>query len=67
MFQEKNLKAKGILAYHRRGREIARIVNEEHADLLIMGGHGHRGIKDLIYGETVNYVRHHVHIPVLIV
>jgi len=67
MFEEKNLKAKGILAYHRRGREIVRIVNEEHADLLIMGGHGHRGIKDLIYGETVNYVRHHVHIPVLIV
>lgn len=67
MFQEKKLKARGILAYQRRGKEIARIVNEEKADLLIMGGHGHRGIKDLIYGETVNYVRHHVHIPVLIV
>ncbi|MCL6525202.1 MAG: Nramp family divalent metal transporter [Thermoflavifilum sp.] len=67
LFEQNHRKAKGVLAFQRRGKEIVRIVQEEKADLLIMGGHGHRGIKDLIYGETVNYVRHHVHIPVLIV
>jgi manganese transport protein len=35
--------------------------------MLIMGAHHHRGIKDLIYGETVNQVRHKLNIPVLIV
>jgi len=37
------------------------------SDLLFMGAHGHRGLKDLILGQTVDYVRHAVKIPVLIV
>ncbi|MCK6695817.1 MAG: universal stress protein, partial [Thermoanaerobaculia bacterium] len=32
-----------------------------------MGAHGHRTIKDLIFGATVDAVRHAVRIPVLIV
>ena len=42
-------------------------MKEEQADLLVLGGHGHSGIKDWLYGETVNQVRHKVHIPVLVV
>lgn len=49
-----------------RNQEIARICKEQHADLLIMGSHGHRGLKDIIFGETVNRVRHLVRIPVLV-
>jgi manganese transport protein len=63
----RNIKAKGVLGYRHRAKEIVRIVKAEQADLLILGGHGHTGIKDWIYGETVNYVRHYVHIPVLVV
>jgi manganese transport protein len=51
----------------RRAREIVRIVNDQGADLLVLGGHGHTGIMDWLYGETINYVRHYVNIPVLIV
>ena len=35
--------------------------------LIIMGAHGHVGIKDLIFGSTINAVRHEVTAPVLIV
>ncbi|MFI5153385.1 MAG: Nramp family divalent metal transporter [Chitinophagales bacterium] len=71
-FYKNQLEQKGILAssrlgYQNRTREIVRIVREEKADLLVIGAHGHTGIKDFIYGETVNSVRHELKIPVLIV
>ena len=47
--------------------EIARIVKETGADLLVIGAHGHRGLKDFIYGETINKVRHLVKVPLLVV
>ena len=55
------------LGYRHRSREIAHIVNREKADMLVIGSHGHTGLKDFIYGETVNAVRHEVRIPVLVV
>ena len=32
-----------------------------------MGGHGHGGLKDLIFGTTISPVRHHLNVPMLIV
>jgi manganese transport protein len=32
-----------------------------------MGAHGHSGIKDLIFGATINAVRHELEAPILIV
>ncbi len=55
------------LGYQHRAKEIVRIVKEEGADMLVIGAHGHSGIKDFIYGETVNTVRHDLKIPVLVV
>ncbi len=55
------------LGFHNRAREIAKLVSEEHADLLVIGAHGHSGLKDFIYGETVNSVRHELKIPILVV
>lgn len=65
--KEKGFSADGILGYRHSSNEIVRIVTEEKADLLIMGAHGHSGLKDFIYGETVNAVRHELKIPVLVV
>lgn len=48
-------------------RAIPQLVNEFNADLLVMGAHGHRGLKDFIFGTTVDAVRHRVKVPVLIV
>jgi manganese transport protein len=55
------------LGYEHRTKEIVRIVKEDQVDLLVIGAHGHAGLKDFIYGETVNSVRHELKIPVLIV
>ena len=62
-----NIKVDGILGYRNRAKEIVRIVKENNADMLVVGAHGHSGIKDLIYGETINSVRHDLKIPVLVV
>ncbi len=69
---ERELKERGCqvitrLGYRYRVPEIVRIIKEEQADLLIMGAHGHSGLKDLVYGETINRVRHGIRIPVLVV
>ncbi len=47
--------------------ELAKIINEVGADLVIMGGHGHTGVSDLVYGTTINGVRHRVQASVLVV
>jgi manganese transport protein len=47
--------------------EIVRAARTIHPDLIVMGAHGHRGLKDLIFGNTINGVRHEVGAPVLVV
>jgi manganese transport protein len=46
---------------------IPEIVTKFDSDLLVMGAHGHKWAKDLVFGATVDTVRHRVNIPVLIV
>jgi manganese transport protein len=48
-------------------KEIVRYAREIRPDLVIMGAHGHGGLKDLIFGNTINPVRHHLDVPMLIV
>ena len=49
------------------GREIVRYASQIAPDLIIMGAHGHRRLKDLIFGNTINPVRHDLRVPLLIV
>ena len=63
----KGYAAKGILGFKDRSKEIIRIAKESNADMLVIGAHGHSGLKDLIYGETTDAVRHGLSIPVLVV
>ncbi len=65
--KEMGYNAETHIGYRSRVNEIVRIVNEEKADLLVMGSHRHSGLKDILYGETVDQVRHKLSIPVLIV
>lgn len=65
--KEKGFESEGILGFRHSAKEIIRIVNEEKADMLVLGAHGHSGLKDLIYGETINAVRHGIKIPVFVV
>ncbi len=48
-------------------KEIVKYAKEIEPDLLVMGAHGHGGIKDLIFGNTINPVRHDLDVPILVV
>lgn len=65
--KKKGFNTQGILGFDGRVKEIVRIVKENHAEILVIGAHGHSGIKDVVYGETVEAVRHELKIPVLVV
>jgi len=60
-------KAQAQIGYGNPASAIAKIVNEEGVDFIVMGSHGHKALKDLIFGTTVNSVRHMVNVPVLVV
>mgnify|MGYP001344807612 CR=1 FL=1 len=60
-------KAHSVVGHGNPVVAIATIVNHSEADLLVMGSHGHRGLKDLLFGATVDAVRHRVKVPVLVV
>jgi manganese transport protein len=47
--------------------EIVDYAREIGADLLVMGAHGHRRFKDLIFGTTIDPVRHALNLPILVV
>jgi len=55
------------IGFGKASNEIPKIVTLGKIDLLVMGVHGHKGIKDLIFGSTVDSVRHKINIPVLVV
>ena len=46
---------------------IAKIVLETKVDFLIVGSHGHKGFKDILFGTTIDALRHKLNIPILIV
>jgi manganese transport protein len=64
---EKGYNATAHLGFRDRAKEIIRIVHETKADMLVIGGHRHAGVKDWIYGETISAVRHELTVPVLVV
>jgi len=47
-------------------KELVKLIQEEHVDLVAMATHGHKGVADVIHGTTVNHVRHNVSVPVLL-
>jgi nucleotide-binding universal stress UspA family protein len=47
--------------------EIIRAARTEGIDLVAMATHGHRFVKDLLLGATVDKVRHELAVPVLLV
>ena len=47
--------------------EILKTAVREQCDLIAMTTHGHRLIGDVIFGSTINEVRHRAGVPVLLV
>ncbi len=66
-FRADGVDAVPMLGHGDAKHEIARLVRECGADLLVTGSHGHTGLRDVVYGATVSAVRHLVDCPVLTV
>ncbi len=65
------LTAEGIhveveLAFGEPADQIIRWIETRGCDLVAMSTHGHRFISDMLYGSTVDKVRHQVNVPVLL-
>ena len=56
-----------FLGYGNVPDELIRLSTENVIDVLIMGGHGHRGLSDLVFGSTVAPVRHRLNIPIMVI
>jgi manganese transport protein len=67
MLSKKGFKIKTELGFGKPNTIIAKIINEGDFDILVMGTHGHTGLKDLLFGTTVDKLRHKISIPLLIV
>jgi manganese transport protein len=67
MLINKGFKVATKLGFGKPNAIIPKIINEGNFDILVMGTHGHTGFKDLIFGTTVDKLRHKIGIPLLIV
>ncbi len=68
----RQLSNNGVLAHASLGfgrvpDELIKLSNENGIDLLVMGGHRHRGWRDVFFGASISEVRHRLTIPVLVV
>lgn len=61
------LSVDAVLATGDPTREITEAADREGCDLIAMGTHGHRWVKDLLFGSVAEAVRHRTLVPVLMV
>lgn len=67
MLSQKGFNVATELGFGKPNKVIPDIVNKAGFDILVMGTHGHTGFKDLVFGTTVDKLRHKISIPLLIV
>jgi manganese transport protein len=61
------LRVETYLGYGEPAGEIIRWAKDNKLDLLVIGTHGHRFPKDILFGATVTRVRHSLQIPIFMV
>jgi manganese transport protein len=67
MLTKKGFKIEIELGFGKPNTTIPKIINAGNFDILVMGTHGHTGLKDILFGTTVDKLRHKISIPLLIV
>jgi len=65
--RDEGFDAESVLAGGDPATEIVAAADRESCDLIAMAVHGHRGLQDVLYGNTANTVRHRSLVPVLMV
>ncbi len=67
LLQKMDYKAATQIGFGNPAAEMAKIITKNDIDLLIMGAHGHKRFKDLLYGSTIDTLRHKIKIPVMVI
>ena len=65
--QSEGFEVKSYLLSGEPPKEILTIVEAERCDLIAMSTHGHRFLKDLIFGSVAENIRHRTDVPVLMI
>jgi len=65
--EERDLPVETTIRYGNPSIEITKAVEDEGYDLLVLGSHGHQTFGDIIFGQTVDNVRHAIKIPIMVV
>ena len=65
--EQDGFKVDALLAGGDPVKEIIDAAMREHCDLIAMSTHGHRFLKDVLFGSVAEGVRHRCTIPVLLV
>jgi manganese transport protein len=65
--EDVDLAVESALLFGKPAEEIIKAVDALGLDIVVLGSHGHKGMADIIFGETISKVRHTVGIPVFIV
>lgn len=67
VLEQKGYRARSILLYGPdRAARLIKQLRAEPVDLLVVGSHGHGLVRDLLFGQTVDKVRHGLNVPMLI-
>jgi len=67
MLHSKGYQVETKLGFGKPNKVIPSIINEGQYDVLVMGTHGHTGLNDLLFGTTVDNVRHKIKIPLFVI
>ena len=65
--RKSGVEAQIALGFGRVPDQLIALSNNAGIDLLVMGGHRHRGLDDILFGASISKVRHALSIPVLVV
>ena len=60
-------KAEIILGFGDARTSLPPLVNASGCDTLVMGTHGHRTFKDIVFGSTIESIRHNIKVPMVLV
>lgn len=61
------IRAQSLLALGNPPNEILKVAREQKCDLIAMTSHGHKLFGDIIFGSTIDKVRHNTQVPLLVV
>ncbi|WKK77003.2 universal stress protein [Marivirga salinae] len=66
-FTDQGIKATKTIVYNEGTQNISQFIKEDKYELIVMGSHGYKGIKDFVVGSNVTNVIRNTKIPILVV